>query len=93
MNNPDPISKPLETIFWVKIHKFFDADPGSGTRDGHTGSATGTETGHLLDQRQNIYSYVVDGCSSLTMAAAESAIIPIPVYRKISSFAVQGVFF
>jgi hypothetical protein len=30
MNNPDHISKPLETIFWVKIHKFFDEDPGPG---------------------------------------------------------------
>ncbi len=28
MNNPDNISKSLETIFWVKILKFFDADPG-----------------------------------------------------------------
>jgi hypothetical protein len=28
MNNPDRISKSLETIFWVKILKFFDADPG-----------------------------------------------------------------
>jgi hypothetical protein len=45
MNNPDHISKSLETIFWVKILKFFDADPGSGwkklasgIRDGNTGS-------------------------------------------------------
>ncbi len=29
MNNPDHISESLETIFWVKIFKFFDADPGS----------------------------------------------------------------
>jgi hypothetical protein len=29
MNNPDHISQSLETIFWVKILKFFDADPGS----------------------------------------------------------------
>jgi hypothetical protein len=29
MNNPDHISKSLETIFWFKILKFFDADPGS----------------------------------------------------------------
>jgi hypothetical protein len=28
MNNPDHISESLETIFWVKILKFFDADPG-----------------------------------------------------------------
>ncbi len=30
MNNPDDFSESLETIFWVKIRKFFDADPGSG---------------------------------------------------------------
>jgi hypothetical protein len=29
MNNPDHISKILETLFWVKMLKFFDADPGS----------------------------------------------------------------
>jgi hypothetical protein len=28
MNNPGHISESLETIFWVKILKFFDADPG-----------------------------------------------------------------
>jgi hypothetical protein len=30
MNNSDHISESLETIFWIKILKFFDADPGSG---------------------------------------------------------------
>jgi hypothetical protein len=29
MNN-NHISENLETIFWVKILQFFDADPGSG---------------------------------------------------------------
>ncbi len=28
MNNPDHISERLETVFWVKILKFVDADPG-----------------------------------------------------------------
>ncbi len=32
MNNPDHISESLETIFGVKILKFFDADPGSGMK-------------------------------------------------------------
>jgi hypothetical protein len=54
MNNPDHISESLVTIFWVKILKFFDADPESemkkirsGIRDGkirirdkHSGYAT-----------------------------------------------------
>ncbi len=41
MNNPDHISESQKTIFWVKILKFFDANPGfgmekfgSGLRDG-----------------------------------------------------------
>jgi hypothetical protein len=29
-NNPDHFSESLETIFWVKICKYMDADPGSG---------------------------------------------------------------
>jgi hypothetical protein len=45
MNNLDYISESLKPIFWVKILKFFDADPGSGMekiqiRDRHPGSAT-----------------------------------------------------
>jgi hypothetical protein len=32
MHNPDHISESLETVFWVKILEFLDADPGS--RDG-----------------------------------------------------------
>jgi hypothetical protein len=28
MNNPDHISESLKTIFWVKILKIFDVDPG-----------------------------------------------------------------
>jgi hypothetical protein len=49
MNNPDDIPECLETIFWVKILKFFDADPGwkkigsemekIRIRDKHFGSA------------------------------------------------------
>ncbi len=56
--HPDHISESLESIFWVKIFKFFDAgadlgifltlDPGSGMekiriRDKHHGSATDLE--------------------------------------------------
>jgi hypothetical protein len=50
MNNPDHISEGLEKYFWVKILKFFAADPGckklgSGMekiriRNKHPGSAT-----------------------------------------------------
>ncbi len=31
MNIPDHISKGLETIFWVKMLKFFDAEPDRGS--------------------------------------------------------------
>jgi hypothetical protein len=33
MHNPDHISESLETIFWVKILKFFYADPESKNSD------------------------------------------------------------
>jgi hypothetical protein len=32
-NNPDHISESFETIFWVKILKFFKSDPESGIQD------------------------------------------------------------
>jgi hypothetical protein len=35
MSIPDHISESLKTIIWVKILKFFDADPGSGIFFGH----------------------------------------------------------
>ena len=53
MDNPDHISESLETIFGLKILKFFDADPGwkkveCGIRDEHLGSATLTVPTVLL---------------------------------------------
>ncbi len=38
MNHPGHISESLETMFWVKILKFFDADPGSFIQDGKNGT-------------------------------------------------------
>jgi hypothetical protein len=32
MNNPDHISEELGKFFWVKILKFFDADPVTGMK-------------------------------------------------------------
>jgi hypothetical protein len=61
MNIPDHIFESLETIFWVKILEFFDADPGSGIfltldlgwkiriRDKRTGSAT-------LSQKKSLHN-------------------------------------
>jgi hypothetical protein len=60
MNNPDHISESLEKIFWVKILKFFNADPGSvmekirirdekiRIRDKHPSSATLARTYRLI---------------------------------------------
>jgi hypothetical protein len=55
MNNPGHISESLDIIFWVKILKFFDADPGNGIekfrsriRDKYPGSAT-LATSHIID--------------------------------------------
>jgi hypothetical protein len=48
LNYPDHIFESLETTFWVKIHKFFDVDPGSkygsGIRDERPASATLADT-------------------------------------------------
>jgi hypothetical protein len=41
MNKPDHISESLETIFLVKIIKFFDADPGRKNSDPGTGIRDG----------------------------------------------------
>ncbi len=53
MNEPDHISESLETIFGVKIIKFFDADPGSGMektfRIGNTASYLGMIPGSVKD--------------------------------------------
>ncbi len=51
MNNSDHISESLETIFWVKILKFFDTDAGwkkfgSGMFIPDPGSATLVEAMH-----------------------------------------------
>ncbi len=44
MNNPDHISENLETIFWVKILKFFDADSGSGMEKIRISNTANTDT-------------------------------------------------
>ncbi len=50
MNNPYHIFASLETIFWVKILKFFDADPGSRIRDGkNSDSGSGMEKNRIRD--------------------------------------------
>jgi hypothetical protein len=57
MNNPDHISESLETIFWVKILKFFNVDPGwKNFGSGSSGSATLTENTPL------------SGCTAMMLA-------------------------
>ncbi len=69
MNNPVHISESLETIFWVKYLKIFNADPGSGIpdhrmvksqiRDKHPGSVTLLKRycGNLVSSRLLTYVY------------------------------------
>jgi hypothetical protein len=64
MNNPDHIFESLETIFWVKILKFFVADPGSEMekiriRDKHSGSATLVSYCLLSCKGQVPYFYII----------------------------------
>jgi hypothetical protein len=63
MSNPDHIKESLETIFGVKILKFFDADPRSGIRDDKFGSGiqdgknSGSATLHLNGGYQNEFPW------------------------------------
>jgi hypothetical protein len=49
MNNPDHISWSLGTIFWVKILKFFDADPGWKNSD----PGSGMEKSRIRDGKKS----------------------------------------
>jgi hypothetical protein len=50
MENPDHISESCETIFLVKILKFFDRHPGSRIRDGKNSNlGSGIQDGKNLD--------------------------------------------
>ena len=77
MNNLDHVSESLEAIFWVKILKFFDADPGwkkirirdgqkvgSGIRDKHPGSVTLPKNMRILRIRiPNTVTYLASSSS------------------------------
>jgi hypothetical protein len=79
MNIPDHIFESLETIFWVKKLKFFDADPGSENlfdpgsgieksriRDKHPGSAT-------LEKKLRYFMFkALDALSRGSEASAEA---------------------
>jgi hypothetical protein len=67
MNNPDHISESLETIFWVKILKFFDADPGSGMekiriRDGRNSDPG---SGINIPDPQHCMTLIFSGCAGM----------------------------
>jgi hypothetical protein len=54
MNNPDYISESLQTNFWVKMLKSFDADPRSGIRDGkNSDPGTGMEKTRIRDGKNS----------------------------------------
>jgi hypothetical protein len=50
MNNPDHISESLETIIWVKILEFFDADP-----DPRSGIFLNLDPGSGMEKIRDIY--------------------------------------
>jgi hypothetical protein len=69
MHTPDHITESLETIFWVKILKFFDVDadpgsgnlfdPGSGIRDGkNPDPGSGITRIRNTDQESQLRVYV-----------------------------------
>jgi hypothetical protein len=68
MNNPDQISESLETILWVKILKFFEADPGSemekirirGGKNSYPGSGI-----NIPDPQP--FFHVFQGCGSASL--------------------------
>jgi hypothetical protein len=71
MNNPDNISESLETIFWVKILKFFDADPRWKNLD--TGS--GMEKIRIRDKqpRSTTLLYNANACLYLGCVAVRAS--------------------
>jgi hypothetical protein len=54
INYPDHIFKSLETIFWVKILKFSDADPGPGWKKFGSGIRDGKKSDLGSGIRKNI---------------------------------------
>ncbi len=47
MNNPDHNSDSFETIFWAKILKFFDADPGWKNSDPRSGKEKNSDRSRI----------------------------------------------
>jgi hypothetical protein len=52
MHIPDYITKSMETIFGLKILKFFDADPDPGWKNSDPGSGKKTESATLLGKME-----------------------------------------
>jgi hypothetical protein len=55
MNNPDYISESLETIFVLKILKFFDVDLGSGMEKFGSGIQYGKKFGSGINIRNTVF--------------------------------------
>jgi hypothetical protein len=66
MNTPDHIPETLETIFWVKIPKFFDADPGWKKLEPGSGMEKHTDPGCLSRIRNTAYRIVYGTEKTLT---------------------------
>jgi hypothetical protein len=84
MNNPDHISESLETIFLVKIIKFFDADPGSDIRDGKNSDlGSGMEKSRILDPGSGINIPDSQHCLQTTKIIDTQSVSTVPHYLTI----------
>jgi hypothetical protein len=81
LNIPDHISECLETIFWVKIPKFFDADPESFRLWIRDGKKFGTAT--LLYKQCFGYGYSRYGLGIRIQAGKTAPIKKWKKFRKV----------
>jgi hypothetical protein len=70
MNIPDHISESLETIFWVKLLKFFDAAPGWKNSDPELKKS---DPGSRINIPDSQHCYFTDLCVLVEVPEVESA--------------------
>jgi len=70
MNNPDHISESLETIFWVKLLKFFDAAPGWKNSDPELKKS---DPGSRINIPDSQHCYFTDLCVLVEVPEVEPA--------------------
>jgi hypothetical protein len=78
MNNPDHISESSETILWVKIFEFFDADPGSEMEKIRIrgGENSDPVSGINIPDPQHCF-HVFQGCGSASLKCESGSLLSI----------------